>query len=340
MPTTAVTDSSSDVSRSRFLDLAMNLRRNPRLQPLLKKLFKTMQRAGVNVTPKHFYWPIPDLAELERRDWTLARQPAGVDLRLDAQQRFLAEVAARYAGEFQYRRSPNGVPYEYHANNGLFEPVDAEVLYSMVRHYKPRRMIEIGGGYSTRVSTRALRENLSRDGVNCELTTIEPCPDPVLSAGIPGLTRLLAKPVQQVPLSVFESLGAGDILFIDSSHVVSIGNDVIYEYLEILPRLQPGVIIHAHDIFLPSDYPRSTVVESFCFWSEQYLLQAFLAFNSSFEVLWASSAMQALDADALEAAFPGWANSYLHMEPKQRQFIPTADGKRVWPSSFWMRRTK
>jgi hypothetical protein len=340
MSSTAISGGQLLPARSRLLHLAMNLRRNPRLQPLLKGLFKTMQRAGVNVTPKHFYWPIPDLAELEHREWPTARQPTGVDLRLSAQQAFLKNIAAGYATEFQYRRSPNGAPYAYHSNNGLFEPVDAEVLYAMVRHHKPRRMIEIGGGYSTRVTTQALRENLKRDGVECELTTIEPCPDPVLTGGIPGLTRLIAKQVQEVPLPLFESLRAGDILFIDSSHVVSIGNDVIYEYLEILPRLKPGVIVHAHDIFLPSDYPRSTVVESFCFWSEQYLLQAFLAFNSSFEVLWSSSAMQAFDPTALEAAFPNWTNSYLQIEPKRRQFVPTADGKRVWPSSFWMRRTQ
>ena len=81
-------------------------------------------------------------------------------------------------------------------------------------------------------------------------------------------------------------------MFLDSSHVVSVGSDVVREYLEILPRLQPGVIVHVHDIFLPSDYPRDSVLSNFCFWSEQYLLQAFLTFNPHFEVLWASSAMQ------------------------------------------------
>lgn len=316
----------------------MNVRRNPRLQPLLRGLFKTLQKAGISVTPSHFYWPIPNLAELELRDWPVAKPVPGLDLRMEAQYGFLA-LASEYAREFDYPAQQNGVPYEYHSNNGLFEPVDADILYAMVRHFKPRHMIEIGGGYSTRVTTRALRENFARDGVLCDLTTIEPAPGAVLRNGIPGLTCLVPKRVQDVPLAVFDSLASGDILFIDSSHVVSIGNDVIYEYLEVLPRLKPGVIIHAHDIFLPFDYPRSTVVDSFCFWSEQYLLQAFLAFNASFEVLWSSSAMQAHAPSALESAFPAWANSYLTMHQDRRQFIPTADGKNVWPSSFWMRRT-
>jgi predicted O-methyltransferase YrrM len=265
--------------------------------------------------------------------------PVGVDLRLENQLEFLEHIASRYKDEFSYPDAAATPAYEYHGNNGLYESVDAESLYCMVRHYKPKRIIEIGGGFSTRVTSRAIRENVRRDRANCELITIEPMPDKVLKAGIPGLSTLIEKPVQQVHLDLFESLGSGDILFIDSSHVVSIGNDVIYEYLEILPRLQKGVIVHVHDIFLPSDYPRASVMEAFCFWSEQYLLQAFLTFNSSFEVLWASSAMQLFHPDALEESFPKWRDSYLRMPEANKQFIPTLDGRRVWPSSFWMRRT-
>ncbi|MCU1306658.1 MAG: hypothetical protein JWN45_1353 [Acidobacteriaceae bacterium] len=322
-----------------FLNVAMGMRRNARVRPLIIAAFKLLQKMGVNVTPRHFYWPIPYLAELEQRDWPMIANPVGVDLRLENQLEFLEHIASRYKAEFSYPDAPATPAYEYHGNNGLYESVDAESLYCMVRHYKPKRIIEIGGGFSTRVTSRAIRENVRRDRANCELITIEPMPDKVLKQGIPGLSTLIEKPVQQVHLDLFESLGSGDILFIDSSHVVSIGNDVIYEYLEILPRLQKGVIVHVHDIFLPSDYPRASVMEAFCFWSEQYLLQAFLTFNSNFEVLWASSAMQLFHPDALEESFPKWRDSYLRMPEAKKQFIPTIDGRRVWPSSFWMRRT-
>jgi predicted O-methyltransferase YrrM len=329
----------TETANPSLLNVAMGMRRNARIRPFLLSAFRALQRIGINVTPRHFYWPIPYLAELEKRDWPMVSNPVGVDLQLESQLEFIEHVASRYKEEFSYPDAPVTPGYEYHCNNGLYESVDAEVLYCMVRHYKPKRIIEIGGGFSTRITSRAIRENVRRDRANCELITIEPMPDKILKQGIPGLSGLIEKPVQQVHLDVFESLGSGDILFIDSSHVVSIGNDVIYEYLEILPRLQKGVIVHVHDIFLPSDYPRAAVMEAFCFWAEQYLLQAFLSFNSSFEVLWASSAMQIFHPGALEEAFPKWKDSYLRMPEDKKQFIPTIDQKRVWPSSFWMRRT-
>jgi predicted O-methyltransferase YrrM len=322
----------------RLLNVAVGLRRSARIRPLLRVVFRGLQRLGINITPRHFYWPIPYLAELEQRDWPMLPPIAGVDLRLASQLQFLETVVARYAREFQYPDAPLTPAYEYHCSNGWFESVDAEVLYAMVRHYKPKRVIEIGGGYSTRITARAIRENICRDRADCDLITIEPAPDKVLAQGVPGVSRLIARPVQAVELDLFTTLDSGDILFIDSSHVVSVGNDVVYEYLEILPRLKKGVIVHAHDIFLPSDYPRASVLEGFCFWSEQYLLQAFLSFNAHFEVLWGGSAMQMFHPEALEEAFPRWRDSYLRMPQAVKQFIPTIDERRVWPSSFWMRR--
>ena len=122
-------------------------------------------------------------------------------------------------------------------------------------------------------------------------------------------------------MSEFLSLEENDILFIDSSHVLRIGGDVRYEYLEILPRLNRGVIVHAHDIFCPAEYPRQWVLEHYHFWTEQYLLQAFLTFNDSFEVLWGSSYMHINHPDKLEAAFSSYGRDVES------------------PSSFWMRKT-
>jgi methyltransferase family protein len=322
-------------SRSPF-SVLKQMRRSARLRPLVVLAFKALQRAGINVTPQHFYWPIPDLRELERRAWPVGSAVQGLDLALDRQLEFLATVAPRYASEIDFPEAPITPAYEYHRNNGLFESYDAEILYLMLRHLKPRRIIEIGCGFSTRVAARAVRKNLE-EGAPCELIAIEPYPDAVLRAGFPGLTALIATPVQQVDPKLFQTLERGDILSIDSSHVVAIGSDVVYEYLEVIPRLRPGVVVHLHDIFLPDDYPRAAVLDGLCFWSEQYLLQAFLCFNPSFEVFWASSAMQIFHRGAVAQAFPAWLDSYTRMPVKKRQFIPTTDGRQVWPSSFWMR---
>ena len=151
---------------------------------------------------------------------------------------------------------------------------------------------------------------------------IDPYPNEVLKRGFPGLSRLIPEKVQDVPISEFMTLGDNDILFIDSSHVLKTGSDVHYEYLEVLPRLNRGVIVHVHDIFLPAEYPREWVLGEHRFWNEQYLLQAFLAFNESFEVLWAGSYMHLRYPEELETAF----SSYRREE--------------TWPKSFWMRRVR
>src|SRR5206468_3938156 len=139
-----------------------------------------------------------------------------------------------------------------------------------------------------------------------EFTSVEPYPNPTIRAGVPGLTRLEPKKVQDVPLSFFQQLEANDILFIDSSHVLCIGSDVQYEFLDILPSLKPGVVVHVHDILIPREYHRKWVMEG-RFWGEQYILQAFLAFNDSFEVLWAGQYMHLTHPDKLRAAMKGYA---------------------------------
>jgi len=193
----------------------------------------------------------------------------------------------------------------------------------MIRHFKPKKIFEIGSGNSTYLSAHAILKNKEEDNdYECELVAIEPYPNDILKAGFPGLSKLIPKKAQDIPLSEFKKLLENDILFIDSSHVLKIGSDVQYEYLEILPRLNKGVIIHVHDIFLPTEYPKEWVLKDYRFWTEQYLLQAFLAFNNSFEVLWAGSYMHLRYPDKLEEVF----SSYKRDER--------------WPGSFWIRKIK
>src|SRR5678815_1261886 len=154
----------------------------------------------------------------------------------------------------------------------------------MPRHFRSRLDVEVGSAYSSLVMGEAGARSDA-----CPLICVEPFPSDFLSKGFSGLKSLVTKRVQEIDLDFFSQLQSGDVLFIDSSHTVKIGGDVNYLFLEVLPRLKPGVIVHVHDIFFPFDYRRDWVMDEFRFWTEQYLLQAFLTFNSEFEVLMANS---------------------------------------------------
>lgn len=304
----------------------------------ISSLFQAVQEAvGVSVTPTHFYFPVPSLKSFEKKDWGACRPCVSIDFRLEKQIERLEGEVLPYAGEWNFPDSQVGKEDEFHFNNGFFERVDAEVAYSFVRQNKPKRIIEIGSGNSTLVLGAALERNAA-EGFAGELISIDPNPVEYLKRGVPGLTQLIASPVQEVPLELFGTLGAKDILFIDSSHVVSMDSDVLYECLRILPELAPGVLVHFHDVFTPLDYPKKFVMTNLCFWSEQYLLEAMLSFNSAFKVVWASSAMQQFHPEILRRSFPGWEGSFSRMPSAMKVFAPTLDGKNVWPCSFWIAR--
>ena len=191
----------------------------------------------------------------------------------------------------------------------------------MIRWYKPARIVEVGSGHSTRVSARACLLNEQEGSAPTELIAIEPYPEKLLQDGFPGLSELRKEFLQDVPLSLFEELKANDILFIDSSHVLKIGSDVHYLFHEVLPRLKAGVFVHFHDIFLPFEYPRDWVVEKHRFYTEQYILHAFLQYNSAFQVTWAGQYM-------------------FRTFPERVAQVFRMDTKGWGPGSFWIRRTE
>jgi len=305
----------------------------------LSSLFQAVQDGlGVSVTPLHFYFPVPNIKSLKRKDWGAPRSSAAFDYRLDEQIDRLHREILPFAAECQFPESPTGDSHTFHVNNGFYERVDAEVAYSFLRSRRPRRVIEVGSGHSTLVLAAAMRKNAAA-GSEGEFTSIEPHPRGFLKDGLPGLSHLIEARVQDVPLEVFRQLEAGDVLFIDSSHVVAMDSDVLFELLRILPALAPGVLVHFHDIFAPLDYPEKFVKRNLCFWGEQYMLEAFLSFNSAFRVVWAGSAMQQWHGDVLREAFQAWEGSYSRMPAALRMFAPSLDGKNVWPCSFWVERT-
>jgi hypothetical protein len=313
--------------------------RSAKVRVTLSSLFQAVQGGlGVSVTPLHFYFPVPRIKSLAGKDWGACRPCGAFDFRLEEQVHRLHTEILPFAGEWVFPDHSTGGSHAFHFNNGFFERVDAEVAYSFVRQRKPKRLIEVGSGNTTLVLAAAMRRNAAL-GFPGEFIAIEPCPPQFLKDGVQGLTELIQKPVQQAPFDLFRQLEEDDILFIDSSHVVSMDSDVLYECLRILPELAPGVLVHFHDIFAPLDYPEKFVKTNLCFWGEQYMLEAFLSFNRAFKVVWTGSAMQRFHGDELRNAFPGWEGSFSRMPEEMKVFAPSLDGNNVWPCSFWIERT-
>jgi hypothetical protein len=278
------------------------------------EIFPFWEKHGFHVTPVHFYQPIPDTRSLPDALWNTPSELVGIDMNDSFQLDLLRKHFPKFRDEYEpSSTTPTGEPTHFYAEKGPFRGVDAIVAHCMVRYYQPRLIIEIGAGVSSLVLGKAALKN-NHGALIC----IEPFPQEVLKQGGPGLHSLIEKKVQDVGLDFFSQLGSGDILFIDSSHTVKIGGDVNYLFLEVLPRLNPGVIVHVHDIFFPFDYRRDWVMEEFRFWTEQYLLQAFLSFNSQFEVLMANRYLSYNYRKNLKAVFPR---------------LPALGG-----GSFWMRR--
>ena len=290
------------------------------LKSLYLKAFPLFERLGVHVTPVHHTQPIPDTRRLDAEIWRRTSAMVGIDMREADQVRLVEDFARRFRAEYDaLPRAKLSGPPRFYLDNPFFGSVDAEMLYSMIRATKPRRIFEIGAGFSTLLAAQAVERNVA-DGAPCRLESYDPFPAAYLRNGIAGLEAIEATAAQDIPLSVFEALDAGDILFLDSTHVIRVGGDVVYEVLEVLPRLRPGVLVHLHDIFLPAEYPRDWIMEQRLFWNEQYLLQAFLSFNAAYEVVWGAGFMHLHHPRELAAAFASY------------------DPAVTRPGSFWVRR--
>ncbi len=248
---------------------------------LLRSNPEITDRWGYHIRPIHFYEPLPDFSLIQTEQTTRRRDFAAIDFNLHEQLELIRRLGRQYRIELQglaQRSDPEGFNFQ----NDYFGGFDAALYYSIIRDLKPRQVIEIGSGYSTRVAHKALQRNRT-EGHDGKLTCVEPFPQPRLTA--PKLEiELIEKPVESLPLDFFSRLQSGDILFIDSSHAVKFGGDVCREFLEILPALKPGVWIHVHDIFFPHDYPSEWLIEKRIAFGEQYLLEAFLSYNRSFSV--------------------------------------------------------
>jgi len=261
-------------------------------------------RWGYHIRPIHYYEPLPDFRSITAEQITRRRAYAAIDFNWETQLNLITQLAP-YRAELEH--------LDFDFDNVFFSGFDAAVYYALIRHLQPQRVIEIGGGYSTQLAGKAL----TRNGKG-KLTCIEPYPEARLLEANLNLD-LVEKRVEDVDVDFFSCLETNDILFIDSSHAVKFGSDVCYEFLEVLPRLKPGVWIHVHDIFFPHDYPAEWLLKRRMALNEQYLLEAFLAFNHSFATQLANYWV-ALDHSDVAARL--WSNV----------------GSNIGASSFWMKR--
>lgn len=241
----------------------------------------------------HFYSPVVDPESIRSRAdelWDGRSAVMGVDFGHAGQARILSEVFPKWIADFNYPLEPaDAVDSEgrqgFFLANDQFSNIDARTLFVFLREYRPKRVIEVGSGFSSLLMADVRRRFL---GASTVLQCVEPYPRAFLRDPSYGF-ELVESKVEEVPLAFFESLAAGDVLFIDSSHVSKTGSDVNYLVFEVIPRLPPGVLVHVHDIFLPVEYPFQWVVENNRSWNEQYLLQAYLMFNPKARVLFGTS---------------------------------------------------
>jgi hypothetical protein len=279
--------------------------RRRELEEVRRELEERRRRAGL-YPPGHFHSPVPDLDEVRARDQQIfdgSAELAGIDLRSQAQLA-LVDRLGRYAADQPFGAGPRP-GLRYHFDNDYFGWGDGLVLFCMLRHLRPARVVEVGSGYSSALMLDTAERFLDPAP---GLVFIEPFPDRLqglLRDGDRDRVTLLSQPVQDVDRAVFDRLEPGDVLFIDSSHVTKIGSDVNLLLLEVVPRLPPGVHVHVHDIIWPFEYDRDWVYEGRA-WNEAYLLRALLTGNPRLRIeLW-SSQLAACHREQVGAALPLW----------------------------------
>ncbi|QDV67252.1 hypothetical protein Poly24_09450 [Rosistilla carotiformis] len=264
--------------------------------PLCKK---ALFQVGVFPIRNHYYEPQYDMAN-PRRSFSEPRDLPGIEWNTDGQLALLDQLV--YSHELVGDEANGSSPQRFDYDNGSFGSGDAEFLYQMIRLKKPRRIYEIGSGNSTRMAIKAVEANVADDtAYECEHVCVEPYEMPWLeSTGV----KVVREKVEDLGSGFFSSLGENDVLFIDSSHMIRPDGDVLFEYLELLPSLRPGVIVHVHDIFTPRNYLTRWLQDEVKFWNEQYLLEAFLSHNSSWKILGALNYLHHAYRDQLKIVCP------------------------------------
>lgn len=265
-----------------------------------------LKKVPLFVVPGHYYSPIVDPNLLQNRfnevsKYTSMDNLSGINLNRNAMvrqwQALLPYLKSCPFTEFKYGDS------RYQYENPSYSYGDGSILHAMIRHYKPKRIVEIGSGWSSACTIDTVERFLDNQ---CDLVFIEPYTELLesLIGSAKDKVRIYNHEVQQVPLGVFEELEYNDILFIDSTHVMKTGSDVCFELFEILPILKPGVIVHFHDIFYPFEYPIEWAINENRSWNEIYGLHALLMDSSKWNILFFNNYFAIKEEDLILDTFP------------------------------------
>lgn len=297
------------------------------------QVYKLATGLGIHLLPVHYYSAEPNILELERfkEIWAKPTSFPGIHVDLEEQIKALQTICFPYQSEYR-----GNVLYQEAVGKKYgpgFGYIEAQALYAMIRHYQPARLVEVGSGISTCCSFMAAKKNQQEGKGDCRITCIEPHPSKSLRAMVESSSQvcLIPRPVQTAPEELFGQLSAGDILFIDSSHVLKTGSDVHYLILEVLPKLQRGVLVHFHDIYFPYDYQRD-VLDTFLHNNETPFLRAFLAFNEKFSILFCLSHLHYEKPKELKTIFPDYEPQPDCSGLRQKPYDPA----KHFPSSLWL----
>ena len=266
----------------------------------IAKLVNTMARTGAGTdeclnngslpVPVDFYYPVPDIKDLDaRKIWDKRSHLSGINFNLDFQLKLLKDLGGKFSNECKWPYSSKDQS-KFHLDNSIpFSFGCAALTHCIIRNYKPKTIIEFGSGNSSKVIASAIKKNITEQkSSKVNYIIIDPFPSNLIKRNeIESISKLYEKKAENIELKIFKALQKNDILFVDSSHVVRTGSDVNFAILDILPILNPGVIVHFHDIPMPFEYNKLyfTTPDFRVFWTESYLLQAFLINNEKVEIL-------------------------------------------------------
>ena len=240
---------------------------------------KILNYFGIFPLRNHYYEPLFNFKQLKKKLYKDRNLP-GINFNLNRQLNNLSSLV--YTNELRdlnlKKNSPN---FNFNIKNGFFEHGDAEIYYQLIRHIKPKNILEIGSGQSTLIALEAIKKNKNIDKINTKINCVEPYENTWLDN---FNIKIIRKKIEDLNANYYLSLKSGDILFIDSSHMIRPQGDVLKIFFEIIPKLKKGVIIHIHDIFTPKDYPEKWLINEHRFWNEQYLVEALMMNKNKYEI--------------------------------------------------------
>lgn len=288
-----------------------------------------LDRAGLHVMPKHYYTPIPDCSWLKDNEalWTGRSSLAGIHWDLAQQFAWLKDVCQPYYSEVAGLKSYNS--FTQNGSGPGYGEIESQVLHCFVRRYAPAHIIEIGSGVSTMCMLEAAGLNRREGRCVPQITCVEPFPSRSLRDR--KEVELIPQFCQQVPLPLFERLSAGDLLFIDSTHAVKVGSDVMRIYLEIIPHLPAGIFLHIHDVYLPYAYPRDVFSMPY-WWQETALLMALLVNNPRLSVLTCLSALHYDYAEEMRKLLTDYRPA-----PNREGLAVSPSAPGHFPASIWLK---